>query len=85
MASRRTKTARITEIRCIGCGKLIESGGKTYQIMTGKSEEAGFAPGKEFGLLHEACFQRTVETPKVTLDALRRMAKAGAARLRNTG
>jgi len=65
------------EVRCIGCGKLVEVGHAACQILTGKVQVDGFDADSIHGTLHRKCFDRTVESPDSVMDEIRRTAKAG--------
>jgi DNA-directed RNA polymerase subunit N (RpoN/RPB10) len=71
MASR---TRKRIEVRCAGCGKVIDPGEHTYQIRVGALRGSIFLPKSVFGQFHEKCFQRTVETPRTVLAELRAQA-----------
>lgn len=63
-------------IRCVGCGKVIEDGAKTARVSTGKLEEGSHAETKEWGVMHEGCFEQSVESPASALAKIRKLAKA---------
>jgi hypothetical protein len=68
-----------TIIRCSGCGKPLDLEGKTAQkvvrIMNGKLKNGLYVEGKEWGVLHEACFNRSIDSPDAVLDEVRRQAR----------
>jgi DNA-directed RNA polymerase subunit N (RpoN/RPB10) len=71
-----------SEIRCIGCGKVIADGEETVRIEIGTTTKGKFKPVKEWGLLHRSpCFNRSIDSPEAVLDEIRRqsgrMKKAG--------
>lgn len=63
-------------IRCVGCGKIIEDGTTTKRVSTGKLQEGTFSETKEWGLMHEGCFEHSVDTPASALAKIRKLAKA---------
>lgn len=63
-------------IRCVGCGKIIEEGAKTARVSTGKLQEGAFSESKEWGVMHENCFEQSVESPASALAKIRKLAKA---------
>lgn len=63
-------------IRCVGCGKVIETGSKSVRVANGKLEEGAFAETKEWGVMHEDCFDQSVESPASALAKIRKLAKA---------
>lgn len=67
-------------IRCSGCGKPLDlTEGKTAQkvvrITNGKLKNGVYVEGKEWGVLHEACFNRSIDSPDAVLDEVRRQAR----------
>lgn len=62
-------------VRCVGCGKVIEEGSKTVRVASGKVDEGSFVESKEWGLLHEGCFEQSVESPAIALAKIRKLAK----------
>ena len=62
-------------VRCIGCGKIIEEGAKTVRVATGKVDEGAFEEAKEWGLMHECCFEQSVESPAIALAKVKKLAK----------
>ncbi len=62
------------ECRCAGCGRKFEAGEKVHRIATGTFTEDGFSEKKEWGLLHDDCFNRAVESPRAVLDEVKRLA-----------
>lgn len=62
--------------RCIACGKELVVGEKVMQIIVGKtSDDGSLASSKEFGRIHESCFERSVASPSVTMAKIRKAAK----------
>jgi hypothetical protein len=62
-------------LRCVGCGKPIEAGTQTYRITTGKTTEGqGFDEKKEFGRMHQPCFEQSVDSPQLAMARIKRMA-----------
>lgn len=69
--------------RCSGCGKLIELGPdgkaapasqKVLRIALGKVKNGAFVENKEWGILHEKCFNRSIDSPEAVLDLIRQQA-----------
>jgi hypothetical protein len=65
----------MVNVRCVGCGKLICDGEKTVRVATGKSTGTSFTESKEWGRMHEPCFEGSVESPSTTLAKVRKLAK----------
>jgi hypothetical protein len=61
--------------RCIGCGKPVTTG-KTYLILTGKTNDGEFRETGTYGHIHQPCFVRAVESPRSVLDEIQRIAKS---------
>lgn len=68
--------------RCAGCGKTIEvgpdgkatdKGPKVARIAFGRYKE-DFVEQKEWGYLHETCFNRSVDSPDAVMEEVRRQA-----------
>jgi hypothetical protein len=66
----------VDTIRCVGCGKVIEDGPKTARVSIGKLVEGAFEEAKEWGVMHEGCFEQSVESPASALAKIRKLAKA---------
>ena len=73
--------------RCSGCGKPLDqgpdgkpaTGQKVVRIAVGKRKSGEFVETKEWGELHEACFNRAIDSPDAVLDEVRRQARAASA------
>jgi len=61
--------------RCVGCGKVLENGSKTRRTADGKRVEGKFQESKEWGEMHELCFDESVESPASSLARIRKLAK----------
>lgn len=75
-----------TTTRCAGCGKPIDvtpegkalaSGSKVIRITSGRFKKDEYTEQKEWGLLHEHCFNRSIDSPDAAMDEVRRQAKQG--------
>lgn len=62
-------------VRCAGCGKEINPGLKSVRIATGKIAEGEFAESREWGVMHEDCFDRSIESPASALAKIKKLAK----------
>lgn len=62
-------------VRCSGCGKTIEAVAKAVRVTTGKVDEGAFSEAKEWGIMHEECFDRAVDSPAIALAKIRKLAK----------
>jgi len=61
--------------RCVGCGKQIDSGEKTIRVAAGKSTDDTFTEQKEWGRLHEQCFEGAIDSPTIALAKIRKLSK----------
>ena len=63
--------------RCAGCGKVIDEGSKAVRVSSGKvtDGEGSFEESKEWGVLHDCCFERSVESPSMALAKIKKLAK----------
>lgn len=68
------------QVRCVGCGKLIEDGEDYRRIVEGKVRDGEFEDKKEYGRMHRSCYNRRADAPQATMDELRRQAKTAASR-----
>jgi hypothetical protein len=63
---------------CAGCGKKIGPGEITMRVARGKMGQRGaFNEEKEWGLLHQACFDRAVDNPDALFKAIQEQAAEG--------
>lgn len=62
-------------VRCAGCGQVLEDGAKTIRVSIGKNTGSNFTESREWGRLHEACFESSIESPDVALARVRKLAK----------
>lgn len=70
--------ANDTHPRCSGCGKPLDEGKTSSRVMRiaqGKMKNGVYVEGKEWGVLHEACFHRSIDSPDAVLDEVRRQAR----------
>ncbi len=68
--------------RCAGCGKSIEvgpdgkvstNGPKVMRIAVGRFK-TDFTEAKEWGYLHESCFNRSIDSPDAVMEEVRKQA-----------
>jgi hypothetical protein len=59
------------ELRCSGCGKIIEKGDECARVAMGSIAASGFREKKEWGILHRSCFNRAIGSPEAVLEELR--------------
>lgn len=64
-----TKTV---ESRCFVCGKTFNAGDEVRSV---SDTRYGNSTSKLWGTSHTDCFERSVDTPSVMLDRLKRMDK----------
>ena len=63
-------------LRCVGCGKVIETGTKLIRIETGKlNQDNKCCDTSEWGSLHVACFESSIESPSLALAKIKKLAK----------
>jgi hypothetical protein len=66
-----TKTDDTDEIRCAGCGKIIEIGDDATRIVQGKVTQKEFREKKLWGVMHPSCFNRAIDSPEAVLEEIR--------------
>lgn len=63
--------------RCAGCGHEMAASTKVYRIALGAiTKDGSFDEKKEFALLEESCFLGAVDSPELTMRALKQRVKA---------
>jgi hypothetical protein len=67
---------KLENVRCVGCGKVIDDGSKAKRTADGRVGAGAFAETKEWGVMHEGCFDNSIESPASTLAKIRKLAKA---------
>jgi hypothetical protein len=60
------------ELRCAGCGKIIETGDECARVAMGPVAASGFREKQEWGILHRSCFNRAIGSPDAVLEEIRR-------------
>jgi len=66
-------------IRCVVCGKILESDAAIVQVTTGKLSDGNPVLSKIWGHAHRSCFNRALPSPKAAIDEIRRLVKSQAA------
>lgn len=59
------------EVRCAGCGKIVENGDDTTRISQGKMSQGEFREKKLWGVMHRFCFNRAIDSPEAVLEEIR--------------
>jgi hypothetical protein len=65
-------------IRCAGCGKVIDLGDKITDVKTGSMTETGAVTAKLWGTFHNQCFERAIDSPEIALAEIKKIAKKAA-------
>lgn len=68
------------ELRCAGCGKILEPGADCTRVATGLLAPSGFREKEEWGILHRSCFNRAIGSPEAVLEEIRAARKAARAK-----
>ena len=64
------------DVRCAGCGKVIEIGAVSIRIEIGReTQRHSFGSKQEWGRMHHDCFSRSVASPELALAQIRTQAK----------
>lgn len=74
----------MSAVHCDGCGKAVEAVSKLVRIATGKLDSGKFAEAKEWGVMHEECFDRAVDSPAIALAKIKKLAKQSSVSAKKT-
>lgn len=59
------------ETRCAGCGKIVENDNDATRIARGKMTRGEFREKKLWGVMHQSCFNRAIDSPEAVLEEIR--------------
>lgn len=63
------------DIHCNGCGKAILDKEDGVRVAQGKVVDGDFEEKKEWGVMHRACFNKSIDHPDNVYAALKEEAK----------